>query len=159
MEFILTLIAFALVLFVAPRFLFRIKDLSHLDQAHYPVRDQPPSDGLTSVLSDIRQLQQAAQAARGKARLKTLRHCMDHLNDDLPMQSEFRSSSQPRGEWVLAPGADSRRRVLYIHGGAWAAFASARWDRLGASDKMLLGSGEEVKASDVLGTVFLQTAS
>lgn len=121
MEFILTLIAIALVLFAAPRFLFRIKDLSHLDQAHYPVRDQTPSDGLASVLSDIRQLQQAAQAARGKARLKTLRHCMDHLNDDLPMQSEFRSSSQPRGEWVLAPGADSRRRVLYIHGGAWAA--------------------------------------
>ncbi|HBF92849.1 MAG TPA: alpha/beta hydrolase, partial [Marinobacter adhaerens] len=25
------------------------------------------------------------------------------------------------GEWVLAPGCDTRRRILYIHGGAWAA--------------------------------------
>jgi len=24
-----------------------------------------------------------------------------------------------RGEWVVAPGADMRRRMLYIHGGAW----------------------------------------
>jgi len=29
------------------------------------------------------------------------------------------STTAPRGEWVLAPGSDPGRRLLYLHGGSW----------------------------------------
>lgn len=51
-----------------------------------------------------------------------LRRFMDSLSDG----HEFTASFTPvdaggvKAEWVVAPGADSSRRTLYIHGGAWA---------------------------------------
>lgn len=29
------------------------------------------------------------------------------------------ASAEPRGEWVIAANSDSRRRLLYLHGGSW----------------------------------------
>ncbi|NWO08055.1 MAG: alpha/beta hydrolase [Alteromonadaceae bacterium] len=107
------------ILAIAPRFLFNIKDLSYLDSDQHSVREQSPSDGLTSVLAQIRELHRTVKPLRGKAKLEALRHFMDHLNDDLEVTAELRQQDKPAGEWVLADGADSTRRILYIHGGGW----------------------------------------
>lgn len=120
MEIVGIIIAIAVFLAVAPRFLFGIKDLSYLDNAHHPVREQAVSSGLESVLDLLKNLHQSVKPLKGKKKLRALREYMDHLNDDLELASEIRPCQQPRGEWVIAPGVDTRRRVLYIHGGGWA---------------------------------------
>lgn len=115
---ILGIIAFIVV---ATLLLFRLEDLSHLDQDDYPVRNGKPSEANREVLGRIRELGQSSRGLRGKARLIALRTHMDGLSEGLELTSEFRHCESPRGEWVLAPGIDTRRRILYIHGGAWAA--------------------------------------
>lgn len=116
------IIAVATALIVALTFLlFRTEDLSHLDQDGYSVRDATPSAENLKVLERIRDMGRAGKGLRGKARLIALRKHMDSLSDGLELQSEFRRCDSPKGEWVIAPGADARRRILYIHGGAWAA--------------------------------------
>ncbi|MDV3504946.1 alpha/beta hydrolase [Marinobacter sp. M-5] len=101
--------------------LFRVEDFSHFDQDEHSVRESLPSEAHEQVLGRIRDMGNASRGLRGKARLVALRQHMDGLSEGLALVSEFRFNDQPRGEWVLAPGADSQRRILYIHGGAWAA--------------------------------------
>jgi acetyl esterase/lipase len=50
-----------------------------------------------------------------------LRDFMDNMTADRVLDAQFSpvDAGGVRAEWVLAPGADSRRRTLYIHGGAW----------------------------------------
>ncbi|WP_273203107.1 alpha/beta hydrolase [Marinobacter subterrani] len=110
-----------LLIVAATLLLFRLEDLSHLDQDDYPVRQGKPSDANREVLGRIRELGQSSKGLRGKARLVALRKHMDGLSEGLTLASEIRYCESPRGEWVLAPGCDTRRRILYIHGGAWAA--------------------------------------
>ncbi len=113
----------AVVLFIVALtlLLFRTEDLSHLDEAEYSVREATPSEENLKVLERIREMGRAGKGLRGKARLMATRKHMDGLSDGLDLESEFRHCDSPNGEWVIAPGADTRRRILYIHGGAWAA--------------------------------------
>ncbi|MBW7472645.1 alpha/beta hydrolase [Marinobacter sp. M216] len=115
------LLAIVALIIVVTLVLFRVEDLSHLDSHEHPVREGPPSDAHQEVLGRIRELGQSSRGLRGKARLTALRKHMDGLSDGLSLDSEFRANDSPRGEWVIAPGVDTRRRVFYIHGGAWAA--------------------------------------
>ncbi|MBF7730678.1 alpha/beta hydrolase [Pseudomonas sp. N040] len=54
--------------------------------------------------------------------LKFLRRFMDSLSEGHTLTARFVpvDAGGVKAEWVLAPGADSSRRTLYIHGGAWA---------------------------------------
>lgn len=116
------IIATVVLFIVAMTFLlFRIEDLSHLDKETYSVKTTSPSAENQNVLERLKEMRKAGYGLRGKARLMALRKHMDGLSDGLQLQSEFRRCDSPRGEWVTAPGADARRRILYIHGGAWAA--------------------------------------
>ncbi|MGM0769133.1 MAG: alpha/beta hydrolase [Pseudomonadota bacterium] len=101
--------------------LFRLEDFSRFDREEYTVREATPSDAHQEVLGRIRDMGEASRGLKGRARLRALRQHMDGLSEGLALASEFRFRDEPRGEWVLSPGADSRRRILYIHGGAWAA--------------------------------------
>ena len=121
MEAVWILLAFVLLVVAATVLVFRIEDLSRLDQGDYPVRPAVPGDGQQRVLGRLRELGESARGLKGKARLLALRRHMDGLSEGLTLASEFRHNDAPRGEWVLAPGVDHRRRVLYIHGGAWVA--------------------------------------
>lgn len=115
------IIAVVIVVIVALTLLvFRMEDLSHFDQEEYSVREASPSAENQNVLERLKEMRRAGKGLRGKARLLAMRKHMDSLSDGLDMQSEFRQCSTPKGEWVIAPGADTRRRILYIHGGAWA---------------------------------------
>lgn len=115
------LLAVILLIIAATLVIFRLEDLSHLDHEDHPVRDGVPSDANREVLGKIRELGTSSRGLKGKARLMALRHHMDGLSEGLELSSDFRHCEEPRGEWVIAPGADTRRRILYIHGGAWAA--------------------------------------
>lgn len=116
------IIAVVILLVVALTLLvFRMEDLSHLDREEYSVREASPSAENQNVLERLKEMRKAGKGLRGKARLLALRKHMDSLSDGLDLQSEFRQSNSPKGEWVIAPGTDAQRRILYIHGGAWAA--------------------------------------
>lgn len=104
--------------------LFRIEDLSYLDDAEYSVREAIPSDENMKVLTRIREMGRISKGLHGKTRLMAVRKHMDGLSDGLNLTSEFRHCDNPNGEWVVAPGADTQRRILYIHGGAWVAGSS-----------------------------------
>ncbi len=114
-------LAIIVLFIITTLILFRVEDLSHLDQHDHPIREGSPSDAHHEVLGRIRELGQSSRGLRGKARLAALRKHMDGLSEGLDLKAEFRANEEPRGEWVMASGADPRRRILYIHGGAWAA--------------------------------------
>ncbi|MDI9244660.1 alpha/beta hydrolase [Marinobacter sp. CHS3-4] len=134
------------LLVAATMLLFRFEDLSHLDREDYPVKDATPSEANREVLGRIRELGQASRGLRGKARLRALREHMDGLSDGVDLASTIRPCDSPRGEWVIAPGCDSRRRILYIHGGAWAA-GSPRSHRT-ITDRLAQIAGAAVFAVD-----------
>lgn len=116
------LVAVAIVvLFVgATLILFRLEDMSHYDSQDFMVRERTPSEANREVLVRVKELERAPRGYKGKARLLALRRHMDGMSEGLQLASEFRQHDDPKGEWVIAPGVDTRRRVLYIHGGAWA---------------------------------------
>ena len=57
-----------------------------------------------------------------KQHLGHLRRFMDSLSDGHEFTARFIpvDAGGVKAEWVVAPGSDSSRRTLYIHGGAWA---------------------------------------
>lgn len=81
------------------------------------------SEAHRQVLEKVQAMHDATEGLRGRARVKALRQHMDSMSDDLELSSQIRSppSGAPRGEWVIAPGAQASRRILYIHGGSWTA--------------------------------------
>ena len=101
----------------------RGENLTHLDRDDFPKQDYTPSPGHNQVLETIRDMSRSARGLRGRARLMALRKHMDGLSEGREFVSEFHPSgpNAPKGEWVLAPDANTRRRILYIHGGAWVA--------------------------------------
>lgn len=84
---------------------------------------QPQSKARQQVLEKIQDLHNSTEGLRGRARIKALRQQMDSMSDGLELVSEIRpsTSSGPKGEWVIAPGSDPSRRILYLHGGSWIA--------------------------------------
>lgn len=110
------------VFIVAATFLlFRVKDLSQFDGGEWAIKEVAPNPAHDEVLARIKDMGRASKGLKGKARLMALRNHLDSLGEEVEIESEIRHTQHPRGEWVIAPGADTRRRVLYIHGGAWAA--------------------------------------
>ncbi|MBT4519046.1 MAG: alpha/beta hydrolase [Halieaceae bacterium] len=101
----------------------RGENLAYLDSNLIPQPVGEPSEEHHAVVASLGEFAAAGRGQRGRARLQLIRDYMETMSDDKSFGSEFRPVTQGRlrGEWVLAPGADSRRRLLYIHGGAWMA--------------------------------------
>ncbi|MCP5059678.1 MAG: alpha/beta hydrolase [bacterium] len=78
-----------------------------------------PSEGHADVLARIRTLSDGG--GMGKKRLRALRTQLDTLFDldDLPAEVRSAGADHFSAEWVLAPGADPDRRLLYVHGGGF----------------------------------------
>jgi acetyl esterase/lipase len=75
----------------------------------------------------------------GKKRIGALRNAMNTMFNDQAFNAEFFSTiaNGVPAEWVMAPGVDTTRRVLYIHGGAFTMGSSkshrpitSQWSRL-----------------------------
>ncbi|GAB2729960.1 alpha/beta hydrolase [Halomonas garicola] len=111
----------AAVAALATRLTFRLKDLSALDRQAYAVRQQSPGPENQRVRELVEQAHGVAKSRAGKAGIVALRDHMDALSDDLVLHSALRLQETPKGEWMVAPEADTRRRVLYLHGGGWTA--------------------------------------
>jgi monoterpene epsilon-lactone hydrolase len=82
-----------------------------------------PSPEHRQAASDIKAM--GAQV-KGMSRKEMLQFTRDFM-EDVPKGKEFNcefltvDAGGVPAEWVLAPGIDDSRRVLYIHGGAWIA--------------------------------------
>lgn len=143
---------FWLVIFIAAFIAFSLlvlrgEDLSYLDQPipRHPLRE--PSEGMRSVLVELSELT-SSDFGTGRRRIEALRSAMDQMGG----QGEFESEFQPlpggdiRGEWVLAPGYDSSRRLLYLHGGAF--FAGSPLSHRPITDRLARLTGGAVLALD-----------
>jgi acetyl esterase/lipase len=84
---------------------------------------QQQSEARQQVLEKVKGMHSAVEGLHGRARVKALRRHMDSMSDGLELVSEIRPAANgaPKGEWVIAPGSDPNRRILYIHGGSWVA--------------------------------------
>jgi acetyl esterase/lipase len=84
---------------------------------------QQQSEAQQQVLEKVKGIHTAVEGLHGRARVKALRRHMDSMSDGLELVSEIRPAANgaPKGEWVIAPGSDPNRRILYIHGGSWVA--------------------------------------
>jgi acetyl esterase/lipase len=100
----------------------RGEDLSYLDQPVPRHSPRPPSDAMRGILNTISEFADAPHG-RGRDRVRAIRGFMDRLGAGREYESEMISLQTPEilGEWVLAPGYDAQRRILYLHGGAYIA--------------------------------------
>ena len=80
-----------------------------------------PSDEHDAVVASLGVGAGPIQRAPRRQRLGLMRQYMDSISDSQEFSAEFIPVEQLGGsaEWVIAPGADTGRRVLYLHGGAF----------------------------------------
>jgi acetyl esterase/lipase len=83
------------------------------------------SEQLAEVMEHLRGLAAEARAAEAAGDMAARRRIVDRYGDVDPavrtLAAEARrvAAAGVPCEWVLAPGADPDRRLLYLHGGAW----------------------------------------
>jgi epsilon-lactone hydrolase len=87
-----------------------------------------PNSGASNSSAQLKLIHAKIRAANSKnnrlsfkQRLLAIRESMDSFFDAVPINSDITpvDVAGVSAEWVIAPGADSRRRLLYIHGGAF----------------------------------------
>ena len=73
------------------------------------------------VIKHVRELTLKIAVGRKHHNLKAARTAFDSISEGREFQSEFTpvDAGGIPAEWVIAPGADSTKRVLYIHGGGF----------------------------------------
>ncbi|MFT7286033.1 MAG: monoterpene epsilon-lactone hydrolase [Halieaceae bacterium] len=115
-------IVLLVVLLLFTFFVLRGENLSYLDQPLPSHPSRPPSKPMQEVLGILKGFTESP-VGRGRGRIRAIRQFMDGMAGDRSYESEFVAVQTPdlRGEWVLAPEHDPRRRILYIHGGAFVA--------------------------------------
>jgi len=74
-----------------------------------------------AVVKAVRELTQQISFGMQKDNVQAARAVIDSMSDGHSYISEFIpvDAGGVPGEWVIAPGADNNRRVLYIHGGGF----------------------------------------
>jgi monoterpene epsilon-lactone hydrolase len=128
MSYLIAVIVILVILWAISAFFLKGEDLSPFDRPiegatqSFPGHEGP-SKGHWEAVTAIEQFGLDAMGLGRKQRLAYMRKFMD----DMGCQREYSTEFVPvdadgiPAEWVLAPGSDSSRRVLYIHGGAFIA--------------------------------------
>jgi acetyl esterase/lipase len=82
-----------------------------------------PSEEHRKCVESIRAFGQQARGLSKQERLRFMRRFMEDMSEGREYAGEFVpvDAGGVPAEWVLAPGADPSKRVLYIHGGAFLA--------------------------------------
>ena len=119
------LVVLVAVLVAINLFVLRGEDLKVYDSP----RPEPlnkgadPSQAHFEAIASLGDMNSALQSASRKEQLTVMRNSMDELGAEVAFEGEIIpvDSAGIRGEWILAPGADPARRLLYIHGGAFVA--------------------------------------
>lgn len=80
-----------------------------------------PSDEHDAVVASLVLGSGPISKAPRRQRLKLSREYMDSISEGLDLPSSFTpvDAGGVSSEWVVAPGVDTSRRLLYIHGGAF----------------------------------------
>lgn len=124
MLFIMYLSGVALVCYVVARFVLSGPKLSNFDQAVGEVFDEHPDDAAANerFLASLKPLRSNIIKTRSLKRgFKMAREFADNLSADLQTDAIFKSvmAHSVPCEWTIAPNADTSRRVLFLHGGAF----------------------------------------
>jgi monoterpene epsilon-lactone hydrolase len=116
---LVVLVAFAAIT------VFRLKG-SDLSQFDFPLGQRFPgepeaSDEHDAVVASLAVNSGPIQRASRRQRLGLMREYMDNISNGLELAATITpvDAGGVPAEWVVAPGADPSRRVLYIHGGAF----------------------------------------
>jgi monoterpene epsilon-lactone hydrolase len=112
-----------LTFFVCSYLYLRGENLSHLDTDVIPYPAGEPSEEHHAVVASLADMSVPAHSMTRSDGIASIREKIDAVSDGRVFSSEFRTVDEGgiKGEWVIAPGANPRRRLLYIHGGAWLA--------------------------------------
>jgi monoterpene epsilon-lactone hydrolase len=104
-------------------FVLRGQDLREYDEPRpVPVGgERAPSSEHADVVASFGGLSELTENVPRREQLKAMREYLDGMGENVVFDGEIRpvEADGIRGEWVVAAGADSGRRLLYIHGGAW----------------------------------------
>jgi monoterpene epsilon-lactone hydrolase len=118
------MITLALLWWLIARFILSGPDLSRYDSHVGEIFEEHPED-VTSTeefLKVIRGVRRDSQKTKSlKQGFAVVRKFADELSDDLQTDTAF-SSVSANGvncEWAVASGADTARRVIFLHGGAF----------------------------------------
>lgn len=99
------------------------EDLRRYDQGHpQPVAGEPPSAATSAVDERVRAFGLAGEWSKARKRsLEILRAEMDQLGTQSPILSKRIAVDDGvvRGEWLIPNPCDTRRRLLYVHGGGF----------------------------------------
>lgn len=145
---ILLLVLLALAIWLTGQWLARGEDLSAFD---HPVdasawdRFADPAGPSAEHRAAEDEIRAVGTRVRGKSRSEMLKFTRQYM-EEIPAGREFACTFRALevggrpAEWVLAPGADPDRRVLYIHGGAFIAGSpnshrtiTSRWSELASA--------------------------
>ncbi len=148
MTLLISIAFILLILWAIPVLFMKGEDLTPYDQPGDPEAvfsfpaDQGPSAGHWETVAMIEKFGQQAKGLSRAQRLVFMRKFMDELGANHEYASEFVAvdAGGVPAEWVLAPGADTSRRVLYIHGGAFIAGSPLSHRNLTTRYSELLGA-------------------
>lgn len=111
------------VIFLVSFFHLRGEDLGRFDAPPGQSFDtgHEPSDEHDAVVASFDVGIGPVRRAPRRQRLALMRQYMDSISESQDFHASFSTvdAAGVKAEWVLAPGVDSSRRVLYIHGGAF----------------------------------------
>ena len=125
----------------------RGENLGYLDR---PIPQHPqraPSPAMRDITQELSRM--ASQPlGHGRTRVRTIRNYMDDMGRGHDYASNFVEvqGAEVSGEWVLAPGYSSTRRILYIHGGAF--FAGSPLSHRPITDRLARLTGASVFTID-----------
>lgn len=116
----LLLIVIIFLLWATARWYLSGPDMSRYATSRQPPVRARPSEERHAVVASLDEMVTAGQGS-WIGKLQRLRAMMDEFGARTAFDGEIRpvKADGISAEWVLAPGADSTRRVLYIHGGAF----------------------------------------
>jgi len=111
------------MLVVITLFYLRGEDLRKFDSPRPEPAGIPgqPSNQHQAVLEFLSDILLPSSDIPRRQQFRQMRENMDSMGMNVEFNGEFIPVDVEgiHGEWVVAPGADTRRRMLYIHGGAW----------------------------------------
>lgn len=129
MSILITILILIAILWAISAFFMQGENLAAYDQPGNPDAavsfpgHEGPSPAHWDAVAVIEKFGMDAMGLSRKQRLTAMRKFMDDMGAGREYASQFVSvdAGGVPAEWVLAPGADASRRVLYIHGGAFIA--------------------------------------
>lgn len=124
LDLILFVLAIVALIWAVARYHLMASDLSAHDHdtGERFSREAEPGAELNAVLGRIGGMRGVLKAVPMRQHTAALRKYMDEMFADRTFNTSFTpvDAGGVPGEWVMAPGADTSRRTLYIHGGAFA---------------------------------------